>query len=310
MTGTPLDLTSFGSLLSVVGLLYWAVALGLLGLALWWPRWWWLKVTLAALVLGGFVYPVVKYTRDGKVAYAAAKAKLDAANAQFAMRCKTAGEKIHRTVDGVEGVVWMRWRPKETNFDDQFLLNDPYGHDCYAEECIERLLRVTKGVELNPQEAKQYAKGYRFVETIDPSDGKLYRYEGVIKLHPRWTPAAIEKEIRLTGKGITESDHNFFIERQPIEKFTARYGITWDDLSTKDDRHHWVAGSLLKAVDLQTNEVIAQRVGYLFERGLGSKVGFRSPWPIAQGNACPSITSELTTWTFATKILKPTTQGE
>jgi hypothetical protein len=308
MTGTPLDLTSFGSLLSVVGLLYWAVALGLLGLALWWPRWWWLKVTLAALVLGGFVYPVVKYTRDSKVAYTAAKAKLDAANAQFAMRCKTAGEKIHRTVDGVEGVVWMRWRPKETNFDDQFLLNDPYGHDCYAEECIKRLLRVTKGAELNPREAKQYEKGYRFIETVDPADNKIYRYSGVIEMS--WSQKGIDDYKKDTGNNPPPYSHHFKLERQPIEKFTARYGITWDDLSTKEDRQHWVAGSLLKAIDLQTNEVIAQRVGYLFERGLGSKVGFRSPWPIAQGNACPSITSELTTWTFATKILKPTTQGE
>ena len=43
-------------------------------------------------------------------------------------------------MDNVEGVVWMKWRNKQDNLSDQFRLDDPYGHDCGGEECIEQLL--------------------------------------------------------------------------------------------------------------------------------------------------------------------------
>jgi hypothetical protein len=40
----------------------------------------------------------------------AARARLDESMSLFKERCKSAGEKITRTVDNVEGVVWMKWR--------------------------------------------------------------------------------------------------------------------------------------------------------------------------------------------------------
>jgi hypothetical protein len=250
----------------------------------------------------------VKYTRESKVAYAAAKAKLDAANAQFAMRCKTAGEKIHRTVDGVEGVVWMRWRPKG-NSQGQFALDDPYGKDCSGEGCIERLLRVTKGRELNPKGAKSHDNAYSFVETTDPTDGQRYRYIGAMKPCCGWTKAEIEKYKKDSGKDTDPDIYRLTLERQPINQFTARYAITWEDVSTPEDRKYWVAGNLLKVIDLQTNEVIAERIGYLIDTGQGSTAGFRDPWGWAQTYAprCPSI--DKRTWDFSIFVLHPINQG-
>ncbi|MBW8830728.1 MAG: hypothetical protein JF606_15115 [Burkholderiales bacterium] len=312
MTGTPLDLTPFGPLLSALGLLYWAVALGTAGLLLWWlrrkPRW--LSAPLAVTVLAAFIYPVVTHVHEKRQQHDDAKAKLDAAMALFQERCKTAGEKITRTVENVDGIVWMKWRPAEVNLSDQFTPNDPYGHDCYGDECIKRLLRVTKGSELNPGEAKWHTKGYRFVETIDPVDGKRYRYAGVMKLHPRWTEQAIAREKALSGKGLEPSDYPFSLERELITNFTARYGITWGDLSTHGDREYWVAGSSLRAIDLKSNEVMAERVGYMIDRAQGSRPEYRSLWAIARDTACPPINSEKTTWTFSMKVIQPTQQGE
>ena len=306
MTGTPLDLTPFGPLISGVGWLYWLLVVGALVLAWRWPK---RKAAKIAAMVGVVAVAAWMPVRIGLQGHAV-RVRLDESMSLFKERCKAAGEKITHTFDDVDAVVWMKWRPKETNLSDQFTRNDPYGHDCFGDECIKRLLRVTKGAELNPREAKEHSSGYRFVETIDPSDGQRYRYWGVVKLHPRWTPEAIAQEKKLTGKDLGPSANSFAIERQPITEWSARYGVTWDDLSTDADREHWIAGSSLRVIDLQTNAVIAERVGYMVDRGLGSEAGFRSPWFFAHDTACPSITSERRTWTFATEVLHPTRQGE
>jgi hypothetical protein len=96
-----------------------------------------------------------------------------------------------------------------------------------------------------------------------------------------------------------------------------RYGVTYDDLSTHEDREFWIAGSSLKVVDLKTNEVIAERIGYMVDRGQGDQSGFRSPWAYAPYTACPSfpLTSSgapnqfWQTRDFVHKVLKPK-QGE
>src|SRR5687768_6779821 len=51
------------------------------------------------------------------------------AQAMFAERCKSAGEKIHKTVENVEGVYLLKIRPSSINYGDQYRLDDPYGRD-------------------------------------------------------------------------------------------------------------------------------------------------------------------------------------
>ncbi len=288
MTGTPLDLTPFGSVLTGVGVLYWLLAAFALWLALRGRRPRPEKVFGAFLVAFLFgLYPAYATWQRYE-----ASSRLNALMARFNERCKSAGEKVNRTVENVDGVVWMKWREPISNADNfasQFKLNDPYGQDCGEQDCIANLLRATKGSELNPEEAKRHSNGYRFVETIDPSDGIRYRYVAVIKLRSIWTEEAIAREKQLTGKTIGPSDYAFAMEREPIDKYSARYGITWDDISTQEDREHWIAGGSLKVIDLQTNEVIAERDGYMMDIGQGSQEGFRSPWLYAQQTACPEF---------------------
>jgi hypothetical protein len=279
MTGTPLDLTPFGPLLKSVGYVYWLIALGLAGFALWVPGRWWVKAPIAALILGGFAYPVITQQKVEQQQVDVAKARLDTVLAHFEMRCKGAGEKITRTVDNVESVVWMKWRDKAEPSDDadQFKLFDPFGRDCTEHGCIEQLLRVTQGQELDPDKKKPWHMGYRFVESIDPRTQAPYRYTRQI-----YKPSDRDPKY---GKWVIETE----LIPQPIQKLTARYGITWDDISTREDREHWIAGGSIKVIDLQNNEVIAERVGYMMDRGLGSTAGFRSPWGFAQQYACPEF---------------------
>jgi hypothetical protein len=305
LTGTPLDLTPFGPALSLFGLAYWLLAIGLLGLSLWWPKRWPVKLGAAGFVAVAFASPVLRHLGTGAPQTSQSADGLGPAMSRFEQRCKAAGEKITRTVSNVDGVVWKKWREKEPSKGDQFRLDDPYGRDCSDVECIERLLRVTHGAELNPAEAAQHAKGYRYIESIDPTDGHIYRYVGVVKLHPRWTQQAIAREKELTGRDLGPSAFSFTLERERIGAFTARYALSWDDISTRADRETWIAGGSIKVIDMQTDAIVAERAGFLIDTGQGSKAGFRDPWGWAwsYGPRCPRVYER--TWDFAVRVLKP-----
>lgn len=298
LTGTPLDLTPFGPLLGGLGFAYWLLALGLVGLALWWPKRWPLKLTSAALLAAAFTAPMLRHVGTKNQQQDKAQARLAEAMALFAERCKTAGEKIHRTVDDVDGVVWMKWREKTSNADnyaDQWKLNDPYGQDCGLEGCIAQLLRATAGVGPPARATAELPlQGYRFVETMDPRDGNRYRYIAALKPVAQTPHEIFVRHVEATGYGARPDGKYLALERRPIERFNARNGILWDDISTRGDREHWIAGGSLKVIDLLTNEVLAERVGYMIDRGQGSQAGFRSPWVFAVQNACPEFPHEPT----------------
>lgn len=267
-----------------------------LGLALFLPRRWPFKAVglIVVLSLWSYVYKRDSTDADERQRQLLAerqrvKAKLDESLALFNERCKSSGEKIHRTVDNVEGVVWMKWRPQSANLENQFKMDDPYGSDCWGEGCVLQLLRVTREVHRNPEDAQRHSGIYRFVESVDPTDGQKYRYFGAMKLAASWTAEGVAKHRAETGQDPPPYSYRASLDREPIEAFTARYGITWDDISTQEDRQHWIAGGSLKVIDLKTAEVIAERVGFMIDRGQGDKSGSRAPWAFAKGNGCPPL---------------------
>lgn len=292
----PIDLTPFGAVLDAVNWIYWIFVAAVAIYA--WKRATTRKQRITRMLVILLLFGTLPALR--MVAAVQAQYRFNATMALYQDRCRSAGEKITRTVEGVDGVVWMRWRDKSINFDDQFKLDDPYGHDCGGEDCIKELLRIGKGLRLQTVEARRHERGYVFVETTDPRDGKRYRYTGQMKPGPSWTPEGIEKYRREKGKDLDPDSYAFTLEREPIEAYTARYGITWEDISTREDRERWIAGSSLKVIDLSANEVIAERIGYLVDRGQGSTAGFRTPWTWARsyGPHCPPIRQMFSDFVF------------
>jgi hypothetical protein len=309
LTGTPLDLTPFGPLLSVGGLLYWVLAAAAMTLAWRLPRRRSTKTTLTLLVFA--VFTALTLIRTGF--NVDARGRLNESLALFRERCKSAGEKISRTVDNVQGVVWMRWREEYSNVDnfaDQFKLNDPYGRDCGLEDCIASLLRISAGASLNPEEAQRHQTGYAFVDTVDPKDGHAYRYTA--HLAHGWTAEQVERRKKESGTDVPSFSYRFTISRVRIPKLDARYGVEWADLSTREDREHWIAGSSLRVIDLQSDEVLGERIGYMLDLGQGNQAGFRSPWLGAQETACPPLVDESgkqtrsgLTLRFVRRVLNP-----
>jgi hypothetical protein len=232
-----------------------------------------------------------------------------AAMAMFAERCKKSGEFIHRTVTDVDGILVMKVRPDKINFDQQFAMTDPYGDDFGGEDYTESFLRgfhaQNSGSANLPAGVAPEVAGFQYVEAVSSVDGVRYRYTG--RVEEPW----------LTNKSYLKGYLRFVADRSSPGTPPPRYGVTYDDISTREEREHWIAGSSLRIVDLATNEVIAERIGYMVDAGQGSRAGGRAPWLFAFDNACPSFVSgsrsgrraapfaRYQTARFVEKVLKP-----
>ncbi|MBL0209276.1 MAG: hypothetical protein IPP84_15475 [Propionivibrio sp.] len=84
----------------------------------------------------------------------------------------------------------------------------------------------------------------------------------------------------------------FVLDEVPAPGPAPRYGVTYDDISTREERDYWIAGSSLKVIDLKTNEVMAERIGYMMDRGQGNTSGGRAPWLLAADHACPRLSKK------------------
>ncbi|MFD1841405.1 hypothetical protein [Paracidovorax cattleyae] len=300
------------SLLQAVGWGYvLAVVIALL-LAGWAPRRNKVKVLAVLVVLVvASILPIKGYRqyRDQQQIAQERKERYQKAKALFDERCKGGGEKIYETVENVNGFLWQRWRPSEINYGDQFALTDPYGRNCGGEECIKPMLRVISGEELNLEDASRHADGYRFVETINPVSGEKYKYTAVVKSIHKRTPEQMEDYRKNIGKEPVSDVYGFSLEKELVKSFSARYGVTWDDISTPEDRAYWIAGGAIRITDLQTRKVIAERIGYLMDPGQGNTAGDRGPWPWARSSeyVCPSVDKHNIN--FIRSVLKPS-KGE
>jgi hypothetical protein len=282
-----LKLTGFDTLFAVAGNLYLLLALAGVCLALWKGKTWLRKGIYAVLVLAAFIAPIAPEVYR-KIEYRNRQAT---AQSMFEERCKTAGEKILRTVEGVEGIVLMKVRPRESNFGNQFLLSDPYGDDLGGDAYIQTFLRGSfQFGNKDIPEGSPPRLGYTYVEAQDPKDGQRYRYTAAKTAVRKMDVNATNVQIDLKrDPNFDLNIYEFVLTKVPAPGKPPRYGVTYDDISTHEEREYWIAGSSLKVVDLQTNEVIAERIGYMVDWAQGSRAGQRSPWLFAANNACPDF---------------------
>lgn len=279
-------------ILSAIGWGYLIVVLIVLALVIWLVKSKTAKTISLVVVIGlASVLPFQGYQEYAKekVAEDAYRVRLTKAQALFDERCKTAGEKIYKTVDDVDNVRLLNVRPEQIDTTGQFALDDQYGHDLGGIRYIASFLRPTENTELSRGLQHLNMPGYRFV--VIPDGNGVRRYSKSFKLHPNGDPYPSTQE--------TASFTNV----------TTRYAVQYEDLSTTKDRENWIAGGSIKIVDTASNEVIAERKGYLFDTGLGNTNGGRTPWSWARQYVptCPSVAEHNQIFVF--KVLKPK-QGE
>ncbi len=214
------------------------------------------------------------------------KAQYEAAMARFEERCKTAGEKVYRTVEDVEGVLLMKVRPKKS----PFVYADPNWPDAGMpdESSGDDYLRTFLNWEQR-RDVKE-SRGYL---NYSPSELPGYRFVDVIAERGSFQRIRLEK---------AEST-NLIIE--PLKSKPARYAISFENFVVPEDRRLWIAGTKVTIIDTSNIEILAEKTWYAFEPGQGNQEGARSPWAFAI--TCPVHVGRSNGQTrfFVDQILKP-----
>ena len=200
------------------------------------------------------------------------------AKARFNQLCQNAGEKIYRTADNVDGILLLKVRGDDEKYQsnrynprkDQMWEDAAIESEAAGENYIERFL---PRLSMAP---------YDFADVIQ-KDGSVIRYS------------------------MRRKEHSWMMDKQPNPHSRARYAVTYENDISWENRKHWIAGTTIKIIDTQTNELMAEKTMYAFVPELGYSKFEQNPNPWGRGMRCPSGESEFEqrTVTFAIKVLIP-----
>ncbi len=186
-----------------------------------------------------------------------------------------AGEFIYRTVDNVDAVYQIRPRRGASTaaIRDRYVMEDPYGYtDAEAGQ--------PATIFLGP-------KKYRYFErpAFSTPSAKVVRFFGYDDRDPKSLKSEYDSKLK------------------------SRYGYTWRGIKRPRDREHGIAGGELIVLDLQTNEILGVRRGFIMS---GNVRNVRSgiQWEI--GAVCPAFKyngvfnkrDDFAFW-FVSKVLRP-----
>lgn len=188
--------------------------------------------------------------------------------------CKTeAGEFIYKRVESVDGLYMMRPRKEATDWELEHLyaLEDPYGY-------------VTEGSAGGARELLARHDWYSFLEEGTPQTVGSSSYQ-------RYVPKYVGNKKTL------------LIEITAVIK--SRYGYLWRGISRPHDRELGIAGGELIILDVQSNEVMAVRRGFIWSGDVRNNL--TGVWWLG-GHACPKGVrgrTDFYTFDFLRGVLKP-----
>lgn len=288
-------------LLAGVGWIYIIATLIAIALALWFPKGKKAKVEIVALVIGlASILPIQGFQeyRKEREAGEAYRVRLAKAQALFSERCKTAGEKIYKTVENVESVLLKNTRGKHrvSNYVKQDWEGAGFPGESSGNQYIMEFVYYNTpahgdyGRDLSPTQRPNGLRGYLYVE-VEEVDGR-YRYTlgDPLQFGP---PSAPDK---VAGFGSRE------LSKAPAPS----YVVSYENIDDPEGRAFWIAGGHVKVIDQRSGEVLGEFIRYAFERGFGNSSGERSAWAFATqcplssyGGASGHIRS------FVEQVLKP-----
>lgn len=178
----------------------------------------------------------------------------------FKSSCRKAGEFIYRTIENIDGI--LLFSPRQNDHNKEYLkgehgvdyIDRKFDIESFFQTPIQDENKYPEALGKDEENFRNKYRGYRYIEVIDPVDGKRYRYTGKFDEPWKRNPHSLE------GHRV------FVLEKTPVSVLSTpqpRYGVTYEDISTPEERKYWVTGSSLKIIDLQTNGIIAERIIYL-----------------------------------------------
>ena len=244
----------------------------------------WVGLLIAVTVPYSCISPLVRELKRDQQKAAEKEAewrkRYEPAKARFDQLCQNAGEKIYRTADNVDGILLLkvrgddekyqsnRYNPRKDQMWEDASVESEFDREAYIEEF---LLPYTSSF---PR--------YIYADVLQ-KNGLVIRYSR-------------QKE-----------DQNWVMDQQPTPHPRARYAVTYENDISWENRKHWIAGTTIKVIDTQTNELMAEKTMYAFVPELGYSKFEQNPNPWGRGMRCPSGESEFEqrTVTFAIKVLIP-----
>ena len=202
--------------------------------------------------------------------------------------CKTeAGEFIYKTVENVEGIYMMRPRISDGYASEHlYALEAPYGRGFGTDH--------SEDIFVQPAMGK-----YKFLElpivsgTKSRSASKYRRFYRDPNAHP-----GRKYQTAIDGRFVFVP---YIVSEEQIDTLRSHYGFTWRGIARPHDREHGVGGGELIIFDLQTNEVLAVRRGFVLGKSDPNLITSFS-WPT--GKVCPGREAK-SDYVFLKKVLKP-----
>lgn len=298
-----LELGAGADILRTVSLFYLILIVLLVALALWLPKRSWQKALAVIAVLAVMVGPALKRNQVQTQQIDERKARYEKAKALFDERCKTAGEKIYKTVDSVDAVLLINVPLNSSDTSKYFDPNWPdaglpeqLGGDGYIANFLAWKVPATVGVPPPSNVPAVGAPGggyYRYPDdlTRDMSLTKAPRSDAI----PGYRAVDVQDAAGVLWRYTTVREdipiysdvYSYKLVKNQYAGPPARYAVAYTNLIDLEDRKNWVAGTTVRVSDTQTGELLAESTWYSFEPGLGSRAGFRMPWLFAL--SCPKL---------------------
>ena len=206
----------------------------------------------------------------------AAEKRYNEARAVFDEQCKKAGEKIYRTVDNVDGIMLLKvrqnkgWHKNDPMFEDAIIAAREEAEHGYIGSFLQGWYSFRN-------------KGYSFVDVLN-EDGSIKRY----------------LDYKNYGSFMQDQDG---VIKNPSDP--ARYAVTYENNVDPELRKHWVAGTTIRIIDRQTDELLAEKTIFAFARTMGTYS--HGAWAMTRLDTCPDMEElgQEFTAQFTMTVLKP-----
>jgi hypothetical protein len=292
-------------------LLHWTFWIGLVVFIATRKKWSWkIRASILSAIAMFFIFfvfiPMYQYYAKKGKEMAERKAYREKAYAYFHEQCaKDSGRFVYKPVETPQESVYIMKPRKIASVEDlknQFWMGDPYMGAVYSKifvsekvGSLEELRNyIGSGDKYEDERSRiTYFFSAEIPDLDDPNQLWRYAYEPTGRIKAAKIIVRAGKAVPRPGREVMKYPEKK-LTRIPINAIQSRYGFTWEDLSTPESRQYWVAKSRLQIIDLQTHDVIAERIGYLIEgRSFGmGKRGWLEAWGgdnyVWKRHFCPS----------------------
>ena len=244
-------------------------------------------IFLPGLAVAGLLYAVgqvekMQERREAEAEEAEWRKRYEPAKARFDQLCQNAGEKIYRTADNVDGILLLKVRGDDEKYQDNSY--NPLKDQMWEDAAVESESKREGYIEEFLLRSNLSFPRYIYADVLQ-KDNSIIHYS-IYKVNQEWVE-----------------------DKQLNPHPRARYAVTYENDISWENRKHWIAGTTIKIIDTQTNELMAEKTMYAFVPKLGYSKFEQNPNPWGRGMRCPDENSyEQKTVIFVSKVLIPPTR--